>query len=169
MFRQKADTRRVRCDMLTGARFIVKTFEELTSPELYSILKIRSEVFVMEQNCVCLDPDGEDIRALHVMLTDGAENVLAYLRLYPKDDEPGVVHMGRVLTAENRRGEGLGLRTVKEGMLAAVERMGAKQIYIEAQTCATGFYERAGFKVCSDVFDDHGIPHVTMRSGAVFA
>ena len=155
--------------MMTGARLVVKTFDGLTSLELYSILKIRSEVFIMEQNCVCLDPDGEDIRALHVMITDLSGSILAYLRLYPKDDEPGVVHMGRVLTAVSRRGEGLGLRIVKEGMLAAGERLGAKQIYIEAQTYATGFYERAGFEVCSDVFDDHGIPHVTMRSGAVFA
>lgn len=137
---------------------IAKTFDELTTMELFQIIRARIGVFVVEQNCIYQDLDDRDFRSLHVFYWEGG-SVTAYLRLYP-DEQPGVIHMGRVLTT--RRGEGLGLALVREGIQLCRSQMGASRIDIEAQCYATGFYEKLGFRVCSEPFLDDGIPHVQM-------
>lgn len=139
----------------------VKKFNELTTAELYEILKARAEVFVVEQNCVYQDLDSIDQKSIHVWLENGSGKVLAYLRTFEKADELGTAQIGRVLTTE--RGQGLGSLILKEGMKAAVGELGAKEIYLEAQVYAIGFYEKEGFKVTSGEFLEDGIPHVQMR------
>ena len=137
-----------------------KYFDELTTAELYEILKARSAVFVVEQNCVYQDVDGVDYRSLHVFYeSDGTVN--AYLRLFPKPDEEGTVQMGRVLTVQ--RGTGLGGVLLKDGIRLAREKMNAQKIFLEAQCYAAGFYEREGFRICSGEFLEDGIPHVAME------
>ncbi|MBQ9995837.1 MAG: GNAT family N-acetyltransferase [Clostridia bacterium] len=137
-----------------------KYFDELTTAELYEILKARAAVFVVEQNCVYQDVDGVDYRSLHVFYeSDGTVN--AYLRLFPKPDEEGTVHMGRVLTVQ--RGTGLGGVLLKDGIRLAREKMNARKIFLEAQCYAAGFYEREGFRICSGEFLEDGIPHVAME------
>ncbi|MBQ4592284.1 MAG: GNAT family N-acetyltransferase [Clostridia bacterium] len=137
-----------------------KYFDELTTAELYEILKARAAVFVVEQNCVYQDVDGVDYRSLHVFYeSDGTVN--AYLRLFPKPDEEGTVHMGRVLTVQ--RGTGLGGVLLKDGIRLAREKMNAQKIFLEAQCYAAGFYEREGFRICSGEFLEDGIPHVAME------
>ena len=136
---------------------VSKFFDELTTTELYEILKARARIFVVEQNCMYQDLDDIDYRSLHIFFTPG-RNVLAYLRAFRK--ETGVVQMGRVLTVEH--GTGLGGQILKEGILQIKEKMAPKQIYIEAQSYAIGYYKREGFKVCSEEFLEDGIPHVQM-------
>ena len=135
----------------------VKWFRELTAGELYEILRSRSEVFVVEQNCIYQDPDGLDINALHVFCEEDGR-VTACLRAFMKDAE--TAQMGRVLTL--KRGTGLGGELLKRGIREIRERMKPKRIYIEAQTYTIGYYEREGFRVCSEEFPEDGIPHVQM-------
>ena len=133
------------------------TFEELTTHELYEILKARCAVFVVEQQCPYQDIDGLDERSLHVFYEEEGR-VLAYLRAFRKDE--GCVQMGRVLTVE--RGKGLGGLLLREGIREIRQKLNPQRIIIEAQCYATGFYEREGFKICSDQFLEDGIPHVQM-------
>ena len=141
-----------------GQSLKVKYFDELSTRELYEILRARAEVFAVEQNCVYQDLDGKDYKSLHVFF-DRGESVTAYLRAFFKDGE--TVQMGRVLTT--KRGIGLGAKLLKYAIEEIERRFNPKQIYIESQTHAVGFYEREGFKVCSDEFMDAGIPHVEMK------
>ena len=134
-----------------------KFFSELSTNELYEILKIRAEIFVVEQNCVYQDMDDKDYDSLHIFFEDGGRGV-AYLRAFTKDED--TVQMGRVLTLEH--GKGLGGKLLKEGIEQIRKKQNPKKIYIEAQCYAIGFYEREGFVVCSDEFLEDGIPHVQM-------
>ena len=141
-------------------KLAAKYFDELTTRELYEILKIRTEIFVVEQNCVYQDLDGKDYESLHVFYeSDG--KILAYLRAFEKEDEPKTVQMGRVLTATH--GTGLGGKLLKDGISLIKEHMNPECIYIEAQCYATGYYGREGFQICSEEFLEDGIPHVQMR------
>ncbi len=138
---------------------IIKTFDELTTAELYMILRARAEVFVVEQECVYQDLDGIDTDALHVFTVENGE-LSSYLRIFIKDRMSKTTQIGRVLTV--KRGMGLGLSLLFEGIKAAHDRLCAEEIYIEAQVYAIGFYEKAGFYVTSDEFLEDGIPHVKM-------
>ena len=145
-------------------KLIVKTFEEFTPAELYELLKCRIGVFVVEQNCPYQELDDLDYRSVHVYYLDDAGKIAAYLRLFEKDPASHTVQMGRVLSVQ--RGTGLGGRILREGMHVAMERLQARTICIEAQQYAVGFYEREGFRPCSDVFLEDGIPHVKMERQA---
>lgn len=136
-----------------------KYFQELTVFELYEILRVRAEIFVVEQNCVYQDLDGLDYKSLHIFCEEDGK-VVAYLRAFVKEEETNTVQMGRVLTV--RHGEGLGGRILKEGIRLIRENMKPERIFIEAQCYAIGFYEREGFRVCSEEFLEDGIPHVEM-------
>ena len=140
-------------------QLVSKFFDELTPRELYELLKARAEIFVVEQTCVYQDLDDLDYNGLHVFYEEDGK-VLAYLRAFPKADEAGTVQMGRFLTITH--GTGLGGRLLKEGLQQIVEKMNPKQIYIHAQCYAAGFYERAGFQICSEEFLEDDIPHVEM-------
>lgn len=138
---------------------MVKRFDELTVHELYAILKLRVNVFVVEQACIYPELDDKDLRAHHVWLEENGE-ILAYLRVL----EPGVSYaeasIGRVIAA--RRRQGLGSRIVAAGISVAKERLGAEAIRIEAQTYARGLYEKLGFRQTSEEFLEDGIPHIEM-------
>ncbi len=134
-----------------------KFFHELTTQELYEILRIREEIFIIEQNCIYRDIDGHDYESLHVFYQEEGK-VTAYLRAFRKDAD--TVQMGRVLTA--RHGTGLGGRLLRDGIEQIVRKQDPKRIYIEAQCYAAGFYAREGFRCCSDEFMEDGIPHVQM-------
>lgn len=138
-------------------KIIVKQFDELTTKELYEILRARFEVFVIEQECVYLDIDGVDYRSLHIFCEENGK-VVAYLRAFEKEKD--VIQMGRVLTT--KRGIGLGARLLRYSIEEIDKHFHPKKIYIESQTHAIGFYKREGFKVCSDEFMDAGITHVEM-------
>lgn len=139
-------------------KFVTKFFEELTTAELYELLKARAEIFVVEQNCIYQDLDDRDYDSLHVFYEESGK-VLAYLRAFSKEE--GVVQMGRVLTIEH--GTGLGGKLLRAGMDSIKEKFQPQKIYIEAQSYATGYYEREGFTICSEEFLEDGIPHVQME------
>lgn len=138
-------------------KLVSKFFDELTTVELYEILKARAEIFVVEQNCVYQDLDDKDYKSLHIFYEDNGK-VAGYLRAFNKEND--VVQMGRVLTIQH--GTGLGGRLLKEGIEQIRAKLHPKHLYIEAQCYATGYYAREGFKVCSDEFLEDGIPHVQM-------
>ena len=137
----------------------IKPFDQLTVDELYELLRIRSEVFVVEQNCVYQDIDRDDQAALHLWLTDG-EKVVALCRVCPAGTHMREVSVGRVITTE--RGKGYGKRIMLEGIAAAREHFHATVIEIEAQEYAKGFYEQVGFHQSSEPFMLDGIPHIKM-------
>ena len=137
----------------------VKTFEELTRDELYEIMRLRVNVFVVEQNCPYPELDGRDKKALHVFLTDG-EGIEAYLRVMDAGVCGQHAAIGRVIAVKRR--QGLGTRALRAGIQAARERFGAKTIQVEAQAYARAFYEKQGFRAVSGEFLEDGIPHIRM-------
>lgn len=139
-------------------KLVSKFFKELSTVELYEILKSRAAIFVVEQNCVYQDLDDKDYHSLHVFLEESG-CVLAYLRAFIKEKDE--VQIGRVLTLEH--GKGLGAKILKEGLEQIKEKFNPKKIYIEAQCYAIGYYEREEFCVCSEEFLEDGIPHVQME------
>ncbi len=123
-------------------------------------MKARAEIFVVEQNCIYQDLDGTDYRSLHVYYEEDG-TVLAYLRAFEKENMENTVQMGRVLSIEH--GIGLGGKILQEGLKVIREKMNPMCIYIEAQCYAVGYYEKVGFKVCSEEFLEDGIPHMQMK------
>lgn len=144
--------------------FTIKTFGQLTTEELYEILRMREAVFIVEQKCPYPEADGKDYDSIHIFRRNGEGRVTAFLRLYHKAGEPGTVQVGRVVTTE--RGIGLGRELLREGIRYAVGEMGARELYLEAQVYAIGFYEKEGFRVCSEEFLEDDLPHVQMRRRA---
>lgn len=138
---------------------IIKRFEELSNEELYAVLKLRFDVFILEQRCFYPELDNCDQRALHVWLED-EEGIAAYLRVMDRGVKSEQVSIGRVIAG--RRGCGLGKEIMRTGIRAARERLQAGAIYIEAQQYAQGFYEKLGFHTISEPFDEDGILHVKM-------
>ena len=141
-----------------------KRFPELTVDELYELLRIRAEVFVVEQDCVHQDLDGDDQTAIHLWLTtpteSGEEKVVAICRVCPAGTHMAQISIGRVITTE--RGKGYGKQVMLHAIEAARKYFSAEIIDIEAQEYARGFYEGVGFRQSSDVFMLDGIPHIKM-------
>jgi ElaA protein len=140
--------------------FVMKNFNDLTLEELYEILKVRSQVFIMEQNMHCQDMDGIDQKARHFFLEDNGK-ILAYLRAFYENDSKEVVRIGRVLSVTH--GIGLG-RSVMEQAIADIKKtMPCRTICLDSQTHAIGFYQKLGFRVISDEFLEEGVMHVKME------
>ena len=136
-----------------------KWFPELTSRELYELLRIRSDVFVVEQNCVYQDLDYDDQPAMHLWLTED-DKIVALCRVCPAGTHMEEVSIGRVITTV--RGKGYGKQIMLAGIDAAKEHFGAKRIDLEAQEYAKGFYEQVGFRQSSEPSMLDGIPHIKM-------
>ena len=139
----------------------------MTVNELYELLRVRSEVFVVEQNCVYQDMDGDDQKSIHLWLTVAdkivalaADKIVALARVCPAGTHMKVISIGRVITTE--RGKGYGKQIMLRAIEAAIEHFNATLIDIEAQEYAKGFYEGMGFKQSSDTFMLDGIPHIKM-------
>ena len=140
--------------------FTTKHFTQLTTDELYELLRLRSAVFVVEQTCIYQDIDGKDKDAFHVFAKDENGAVKACLRFFEKDAD--TAYMGRVITVD--RGTGMGAKLIKAGIEAVKANTNKKQIYLEAQSYAVGFYEKAGFVVIGEEFDEDGILHRPMMA-----
>jgi ElaA protein len=135
----------------------VREFADLAVGELYAILALRQRVFVVEQNCAYLDADGVDAASRHLWAERGGE-VAAYLRIVPAGVKFAELSLGRVITAPEARGAGLGRELMKRGIAAA----GPVPIRIGAQAHLEKFYGELGFVRASDVYDEDGIPHIEM-------
>lgn len=138
----------------------IKHFNELTTMELYRILRARAEIFVVEQDCVYQDLDNKDLNAWHVWYED-EDGVAAYCRVLDKGvsyENEGSI--GRVITV--KRGTGLGYKVMMEGIRIAEEKFGQTSLRISAQQYAQGFYEKCGFVRVSEPYLEDDIPHVQM-------
>ena len=135
----------------------VKKFDQLTKKELYEVLKARCRVFVVEQTCPYLDPDGADYGAYHLLAQENGE-IKAYLRFYKKDSD--TLQMGRVLTVARKTG--LGNVIIPSAVEYIKNNLSESKIFIEAQTYAVGFYAKFGFKIRGEEFLEDGIPHTPM-------
>lgn len=142
-------------------KFKLKRFNELTVEELYKLLRVRNEVFVVEQNCVYQDCDNKDYEAYHLLCEDENE-IIAYLRILNKGVSFDEASIGRVLVKDNYRHTGLS----KELMLMALkfmkEEMKEREVKISAQVYIKKFYENVGFKEVSEEYLEDDIPHVQM-------
>ncbi len=139
----------------------LKSFNELTPGELYEILRLRSEVFVMEQQCVFADIDGKDPSCYHLMARYG-EALFAYTRIVP----PGVSYpeasIGRVVTAKEARFGGIGKILILKSIVSVYDLYGKVDIRIGAQLYLKKFYESFGFEQTSEMYFEDGIEHIDM-------
>jgi len=140
---------------------ITKSFSELTTTELYEILQLRSEVFVVEQDCVYQDVDDKDQIALHII---GLKNdkILAYTRIFKPGDYFSKSSIGRVVVKKNEREFGYGHIIIKESIKAIKNHFNETTIKISAQTYLKKFYESHGFQQVGEEYLEDGIPHIGM-------
>ncbi|ULQ56604.1 GNAT family N-acetyltransferase [Flavihumibacter rivuli] len=140
----------------------LKQFGELTPEELYQILRLRSEVFVVEQNCVFLDMDNKDQSSWHLMgWQDGL--LAAYTRLLPPGLSYEEMSIGRVVSSPAVRGTGIGRELMLESISACRKLFGNGPIRIGAQLYLKKFYASLGFIAEGDIYLEDGIEHVEMR------
>jgi len=138
--------------------FFAKTFSQLSTDELYEILKSRAEVFLLEQRIVCQDMDDEDRKSLHCFFRDG-QRVIGYLRAFCVDDT--TVKIGRVLTLEHKKG--LGTILMQKSMDEIKKHFNVSELCVHAQKQAEKFYEKQGFVTVSDEYLEEGVVHITME------
>ncbi|MBP0902903.1 GNAT family N-acetyltransferase [Mariniflexile gromovii] len=139
----------------------VKTFSELSLHELYRILQLRSEVFVVEQDCVYQDIDGKDEKALHVLGFKN-EKIVAYTRVFKPGDYFEFASIGRVVVAKNERAFKYGYDIMKVSIEAVETHFKEKKIKISAQAHLKSFYNNCGFIEVGDEYLEDDIPHIAM-------
>ncbi len=144
----------------------IKSFNELSNIELYNILKLRSEIFVIEQNCVYLDLDDSDKDCLH-LFTKNKEEIAAYCRIVP----PGIHYtqpsIGRVVCNTKYRAKGLGKTLLQRAIEHCNLLYPSYAIKIRAQFYLKKFYENLGFKQIGEIYDEDGIEHIKMLSHSI--
>ncbi|POY39865.1 GNAT family N-acetyltransferase [Flavobacterium alvei] len=147
---------------MSSLQWKIKSFENLSVNELYDILRLRSEIFVVEQNCVYLDLDGKDKLSLHLFGEfDG--KIVAYSRLF----QPGITFenasIGRVVVNANYRDKKWGHDLMRESIAAIKSHFGESKITIGAQLYLKKFYESHGFVQTSEMYLEDDIPHIEMK------
>ena len=150
------------------AKFIQK-FSELSNQELHTLLKARSQVFVVEQDCVYLDIDGLDEYCWHVRLTNVDNDLMAYCRIIPPTHHPlKLPAIGRVLVLPSHRGQGLARELMQTAIhhchthFSSNHNHNRQAIFISAQTYLQNFYQSLGFEAVSDAYNEDGIEHQDM-------
>jgi len=138
------------------------SFQELTTQQLYSILALRSEIFVVDQHCPYLDPDGKDIFALHLL---GMENnsLVAYIRLFPPKEIENYIVFGRVATNKSVRNKGYGKKSMQELLTYCDKHFPGSTIQCSAQYYLKKFYESFGFVAYGEMYEEDTIPHIAMK------
>jgi ElaA protein len=142
--------------------WIEKTFPELTAAELHDLLRLRSEVFVVEQQCAYQDIDGADPQAVHLLCYDDGHQLLAYSRLFAPGVKSEMASVGRVVTSEQARGKGLGRELMERSLAAVAARFNRPPIRIWAQEHLKAFYTSLGFRQSSESYLWDNIPHIEM-------
>jgi ElaA protein len=138
-------------------------FYELSLDELYAIMVLRQEVFVLEQNCAFIDADGKDAAAWHLMILDENNHLIAYTRLFDKNIYyEGYTSIGRVVTSAKARGGGIGKFLMQKSIEKANELFGNEPIKIGAQSYLIKFYQSLGFELTGNDYIEDGIEHTYM-------
>lgn len=139
----------------------VKAFKDLTLNELYDLLQLREEVFVVEQNCVYLDVDGKDKKALHIIGFKD-DKIVAYTRAFKPGDYFENASIGRVVVAKNERQHKYGYDIMEATIKAIKNVYNETTIKLSAQTYLRKFYNTLGFKEVGEEYLEDGIPHISM-------
>ncbi|WP_294290766.1 GNAT family N-acetyltransferase [uncultured Chryseobacterium sp.] len=139
----------------------IKTFDGLTVPELYAVIKARVDVFVVEQNCPYPDLDGYDQKAVHLWAEEDG-GVLAYCRIFDKGIKYNEASIGRVLTTEKARGKNLGKQLIAYAVQTIENRFRTPEIRISAQDYLLRFYGDFGFEDTGKKYLEDDIPHTEM-------
>ena len=140
---------------------VIKYFHQLTTQELYNILQLRSEVFVVEQNCIYQDIDGKDQKAIHIFIKEN-KDVLAYSRIFDEREYFENPSIGRVVVKKEKRRTELGKKIMVEGAKYIKKRFRNKKIEISAQKYLKFFYNDLGYKFTGNEYLEDGIPHIRM-------
>lgn len=139
----------------------VKSFKELTTKDVYAVLQLRSEIFVVEQNCVYQDIDGKDFKAFHV-LGYKDNNLVAYTRIFKPGDYFKEASIGRVVVKKSERKHKYGYVIMQESIAAVKEHLQETTIKISAQKYLLKFYNNLGFKEEGEEYLEDGLPHMVM-------
>ncbi len=139
-----------------------KPFAELTNDELYDLLQLRGQVFVVEQKAAYLDCDGRDKAAYHLMLKDAGQQLIACARLLPPGQLYPEAAIGRVVVRPDQRGHGLAHELMRQAIPRCFSLFGGESIHISAQKHLQGFYSQHGFRPVTETYLEDGIPHVGM-------
>lgn len=136
---------------------------DLTVPQLYALLQLRCEVFVVEQACVYQDIDGEDLLGenRHILGWQG-DRLVAYARLLKHEDDFSPVTIGRVIVSPAVRGEKLGYQLMEYALASCAQHWPEHALYLGAQAHLQNFYRHFGFIPVTEIYDEDGIPHVGM-------
>ena len=140
---------------------VTKIFSELDKDELYQILRLRSEVFVVEQDCVYQDIDNKDQKAIHLFYKK-EEEIIAYTRIFKKGDYYENPSIGRVVVSKNKRGKDLGKEIMLESMKYIKNNIKGEKIELSAQVYLNNFYKDLGFYSKGEEYLEDGIPHQRM-------
>ena len=141
--------------------WVFKKFDDLEKAELYEILKLRNQVFVVEQNCVYQDADDKDQSSWHLTGWSGNE-LVAYSRIIPPGISYTEASIGRVVTSPKFRKAGAGIKLMEESISRICNQFNCTTIKIGAQVYLTKFYQSLGFIKCSNEYLEDGIPHIEM-------
>jgi ElaA protein len=139
----------------------IKKFSELTSDEIYKILKSRNEVFIVEQNCAFQDCDDKDENSYHLLIKDD-EFLAGYLRILEKGVSYNEISIGRVLVTKEYRKKGIARDMILKAIDYIHNSLNEKAIRISAQLYLVDFYKSIGFKEVSEIYYEDNIPHVEM-------
>ena len=148
--------------MLNNIQWQCLFFDQLTTKQLYAILAARSEVFIVEQNCVYQDIDNIDLVCHHVIAWTEQGELAAYLRIVPPGEIFTEASIGRVITSKFARGTGIGKQLLVRGIEETQKIYPQDGLKIAAQQYLEKFYQGFGFKTVSDMYLEDGIPHVEM-------
>lgn len=161
-----AASQNLKFNMQSNITWQCTPFSELSAAQLYAILKVRSEVFVVEQNCVYQDIDGLDLECLHLVAWTGDQQVAAYLRIVPPGLKYAEVSLGRVVSSKAARGTGTGKQLLAKALEHIDKIYPGAAVQIQAQSYLENFYQGFGFVTVSDVLLEDGIPHFMMLKPA---
>lgn len=139
---------------------VSKEFKDMSASDIYDVLQLRSEVFIMEQEILCQDLDDVDRDAWHCCIRDDGGRAIATCRVFMNDGK--YAKIGRVATAKSVRGTGVGRMIMDEAIRVVEMQFGKVPIMIHAQSYAVGFYEKFGFRISSEEFLEEGILHHEM-------
>lgn len=143
-----------------------KQFAELSAAELHEILKLRQDIFIIEQTCIYPDIDGKDKTSMHLFAVDDDNSICAYMRIIAPGLQYQEAALGRILTVQNARGTGLGKVLLEKGIETIEREFPGQSIKISAQQHLERFYQSFGFVTSSKPYDDDGIMHIDMVRAA---